>query len=106
MAKNNVNLQIDSKAVERFLNGTEIQKASMKKAQMGLAVAKATAPRGSTGKFASGFTVKPAKVQGGRQNKERSGAVIYNSAPYAAYVHKKREENFMKNLRKRMDGKS
>jgi len=105
MAKNKVQLHIDSKAIEQFLNGTEIQKASIKKANMGLAVAKATAPRGS-GKFASGFTVKPAKVPGGRQNKERAGAVIQNSTPYAAYVHKKREENFMKNLRKRMDGKS
>lgn len=105
MAKNNINLQIDSKAVDRFLNGTEIQKATLKKANMGLAVAKATAPKG-TGRFAAGFSVKPAKVEGGRNNSERSGAVVFNATPYAAYVHKKREENFMKNLRKRMDGKS
>lgn len=105
MAKNNIQLQIDSNAVEKFLNGSELTKAAVKKANMGLAVAKATAPRG-TGKFASGFKVVPAKVKAGRQNKERSGAVIMNSEKYAPYVHKSRQENFMKNLRKRMDGKS
>ena len=105
MANNKVQLHIDSKAIDRFLNGTEIQKAGVKKAQMGLAVAKATAPRG-TGRFAAGFSVKPAKVQAGRQNKERAGAIIQNNTKYAAYVHRKSESNFMKNLRLRMDGKS
>lgn len=105
MNNKKIHLQIDSQAVDRFLNGTEIQRAALKKAAMGLAVARATAPRG-TNKFTSGFQVKPAKVDGGRQKKPRSGAVIENTTPYAAFVHKKREENFMKNLRKRMDGKS
>lgn len=105
MAKSNFELHIDSNAVEKFLNSTELTKAAVKKANMGLAVAKATAPR-KTGKFASGFQVKPAKVKAGRQNKERSGAVIVNSEKYAPYVHKTRQENFIKHLSKRMDGKS
>lgn len=105
MARNNVQLHIDSRAIEKFLNGNEVQQAALKKANMGLAIAKATAPKG-TGKFAAGFKVKPATVKAGRQDRPRAGAVIENTTPYAAYVHRKREENFMKNLRRRMDGKS
>lgn len=100
-----IELHIDSKALNTLLNGTEVQKAAIKKANMGLAVARATAPK-NTRRFASGFQVKPAKVQGGRRNEDRAGAVLVNTAPYSAYVHKTRQDNFMKELRRRMDGKS
>ena len=105
MAKSNIDLHIDSKALSTFLNGPKVQQASMRKAQMGLAVAKATAPQ-KTGKFASGFEVQPATVQGGRKNEDRAGAIIVNKTPYAAYVHKKQQGNFYKLLRQRMEGKS
>ena len=105
MAKSNIVLHIDSSALNRLLNGSEVQKAAVKKATMGLAVARATAPKG-TGKFASGFQVRPATVQGGRLNEDRAGAVIINTAPYSPFVHKRREQNFMKNLRLRMEGRA
>ncbi|MGQ3385292.1 hypothetical protein [Glutamicibacter sp. TV12E] len=103
MAKKNVDLYIDPKALNTFLNGTTVQQASMRKAQMGLATAKATAPR-KTSRFAAGFQVQPATVQGGRRNENRAGAVIVNKVEYSAFVHRRQQENFFKLLRKRMDG--
>lgn len=88
---------MDPSGLRSIGQSAEMGKAMVAAAQQGLEWAEQSAPR-DTEQFAQNFEIVQTDVKKGRKGEVRSGAAIRNNKPYAAFVHKKGETNFMNQI--------
>lgn len=79
------NYRPDHRGMRNLAQSAGIGQAMQQAAQAGKQWAEANAPRDS-GEYANSFSITPATVRGGRDNEDRAGAALVNSANHAGIV--------------------
>ncbi len=98
------NYQIDPQGLKSLANTPGMSAAMVARAEVGLAKARASAPR-NTGDFSRSFKVRPEEIKAGRRGDTRAGAVIESTVDYGAFVGGKKPGHFMSTLVPHIEGK-
>lgn len=93
----------DPKGLRDIGNTRAMGNAVEQVANKGLKWAQASAPVDS-GKFKGNFSVEQQAVKAGKKGETRQGAIIKNTTPYAHFVHRAGEKNFMNQIVARVEG--